>query len=239
MKKSDNTFNEATKEWLLIRSRVYSLVIEGVSTADDKALSFEGMTNLVSEIIKVYTARAWWIEHRGEELPKEECQRRIDEGKEHPLRVLELQRGYKPYHYHLVLWLPNSQTRLGEIFRFICDRLGWSFDVDGHPNSAIHIEKSKTPPIGIVRYLIHKDNPEKKEYSPFDVITNDRDFFDFALKFENGFIDFDGLMEIIRMVDGNKLRVIKLVGLDFYNQYRATINDIIKEVTLHGYSLLY
>lgn len=69
------------------------------------------------------------------------------------------------------------------------------------------------------RYLTHKDNSEKYQYSDDKVITNN------LLEYTRLSTDFKSqLVQLVR--ENNNLSLIDLVGVDFYKEYRSVINDI-------------
>lgn len=229
-------FDEATKKWLDKKPTNFAIVIEGVfryaDQKDGEAISKENFVELLCFLQKRFSCRCFGIEHRGEKLPPEECAKQL-ENEANPIRKMELMRGLKPYHFHLVLMLPGDGVRIGTVFKAICDGLGVPFKVfDGEklmPNPGVKIEVAHEPCIGVIRYLTHIDDPDKDLFSVDDVITNDQGYLRFCMECRNGILSVNALLRCMQVCDGSKAKLMGMVGLKFYNRYRWTIVDLLKE----------
>lgn len=95
-------------------------------------------------------------------------------------------------HYHLLLAY-TSATTLNNI-------RGW-FNACGMPDSDLHSVRVCASGVGYYRYLTHKDNPEKFQYSDNDIrVFND--YGDIFQKFANTESDkIDRLVRIFQIVD--------------------------------------
>lgn len=98
----------------------------------------------------------------------------------------------KKGHYHILLAY-SSATTLNNI-------RGW-FRACGMPESELHSVRVCASGIGYYRYLTHKDNPEKAQYSDTDIrVFND--FDEVFKKFSNTESDkIDKLVRIFQIVD--------------------------------------
>lgn len=98
----------------------------------------------------------------------------------------------KKAHYHLLLSY-TSATTLKNI-------IGW-FKACGMPESDLHCVRVCASGVGYYRYLTHKDNPEKAQYSEKDIrVFNDTD--ELFKKFSKTFSDkIDDLVHIFQIVD--------------------------------------
>ena len=98
----------------------------------------------------------------------------------------------KKAHYHLLLAY-SSATTLKNI-------RGW-FNACGMPESELHSVRVCASGVGYYRYLTHKDNPEKAQYSDNDIrVYNDSD--DLFKKFSKTASEkIDDLVRIFQIVD--------------------------------------
>lgn len=98
----------------------------------------------------------------------------------------------KKRHYHLLLAY-SSATTLNNIRRW--------FNACGMPESELHAVRVCASGVGYYRYLTHKDNPEKAQYSDKDIrIFNDSD--ELFKKFSKTASDkIDDLIRIFQIVD--------------------------------------
>lgn len=228
-------FDDATKKWLERKPSRFSMVLEGVckygSGEDGYSVSKEDFVNLLCDLAKRFNAKTFGIEHYGEELSEEEKQERLLV-EEHPLRRVELEKGYKPYHFHLVV-MCDKNIRIGTIAKSICDFLGLPFKVLVGDrlmvNPALHIEEAHDTCIGAIRYLTHIDDGDKKLFNVDDVITNDAPYLRFCMECDGGFVSASSLVRVIALCEGRKSKIMEMVGLAFYNRYRWSIIDLIKE----------
>lgn len=228
-------FDEATKKWLEKKPTRFAIEIEGVCKyafdEDGLSVSMEDFVNLLCELNKRFDCKTFGIQHRGESLPPEEVEERLL-AELHPLRRIELEKGYKPYHYHLVV-MCNKSIRNGTMAKEICEILNLPFKVlvgdTLMVNPAIHMQEAHDGCIGIIRYLTHIDSPDKKLFNVEDVVTNDAPYLRFCMECDGGFVSANSLVRVIAICEGRKSKVMEMVGLAFYNRYRWSIIDLIKE----------
>lgn len=124
----------------------------------------------------------------------------------------------KKGHYHLLLAY-SSATTLNNI-------RGW-FKVCGLPESDLHSVRVCASGVGYYRYLTHKDNPEKVQYSDKDIrVFNDLD--DLFKKFSKTASEkIDDLVRIFQIVD--ELNTISFHSLIQYLMYND--RDLFKLIT--------
>lgn len=96
---------------------------------------------------------------------------------------------------------------------------------------------------GDIQYLIHKNNPDKFQYSSDGIYTNfPKDVFDDLM--QRKIITSYTTKELIKLCSENdKLILMEILGPERYNHLRNVINEIYKELRLahckYGYSLQY
>ena len=124
----------------------------------------------------------------------------------------------KKGHYHLLLAY-SSATTLNNI-------RGW-FKVCGMPESDLHSVRVCASGVGYYRYLTHKDNPEKAQYSSNDIrVFNDSD--ELFKKFSKTASEkIDDLARIFQIVD--ELNTISFHSLIQYLMFNE--RDLFKLVT--------
>lgn len=124
----------------------------------------------------------------------------------------------KKAHYH-VLVAYSSATTLKNI-------RGW-FNVCGLPETELHCVRVCASGVGYYRYLTHKDNPEKAQYSSKDIMVfNDSD--ELFKKFSKTSSDkIDDLVRIFQIVD--ELKTISFHSLIQYLMLNE--RDLFKLVT--------
>lgn len=228
-------FDESTKAWLEKKPTRFAIEIDGIAKYADneegKSIGLEDFVNLLCELNKRFSCKTFGIQHRGEPLTDEEKEEKLLY-ELNPLRRMEIQKGYKPFHYHLVLMCPKS-IRIGTIAKEICDFLGIPFKVlvaeTLMVNPALHIEEAHDGCIGIIRYLVHIDDVDKKQFPLGDVITNDAPYLRFCMECDNGFVSAAVLLRVIAICQGKKSKIMEMTGLAFYNRYRWSIIDLLKE----------
>lgn len=129
-------------------------------------------------------------------------------------------------HYHIVLQF-GSRHRVGAIIK----KLAFNFGCDPLCVSVI----PSTDIIRDIRYLIHLDEDgEKTAYPVDDIMTNDRRSLDYALSVGGNSLDIDTLQAIVTAKKGNRLEIIRELGLNTYARYRSVINDLIADIRAYG-----
>lgn len=228
-------FDESTKAWLEKKPTNFDIVMEGVvKYADDGgySISQEDFVNLLCALDKRFGCKTFGIQHYKEPLEACDIEKRL-ESEEHPLRRIEIESGFKPFHYHLVVMIQGKGIRIGTMARFICDFFAVPFKVKGEKgvmvNPFLHIQEAHDKCIGAIRYLTHIDDVDKKPFSIDDVITNDAGYLRFCMECSGGYVSASALMRIVALCEGKKYKIMDMVGLKFYNQFRWSIIDIIKE----------
>ena len=109
----------------------------------------------------------------------------------------------KKPHYHIVLFFngPTTYNRVEKITKLV--------------NGTI--PKRVISPIGVIRYLTHKDNPEKYQYDEREIITL------------NG-LDIDDIQGLTTSMELElKKAVIKLIQAKNIKEYSTLVNLLIKE----------
>lgn len=122
-------------------------------------------------------------------------------------------------HYHLVYNAKDNRQRLATILNNVCDFFGFK------DNNGIEIEKYNSFESSI-QYLIHKNNPEKTQHKPEEIISNiDKDLLNTYLTCDMEVLSFDYVYSLCNS-NKNILGVIKALGLSAFHSKRATIWDI-------------
>lgn len=80
--------------------------------------------------------------------------------------------------------------------------------------------------IANIQYLIHLNDPEKHQYAPFEIITNNRELIDGILVNEITELTAKSLLEIINRHKRDKRKIMLEIGLKQYNKYFRIIQDI-------------
>ena len=126
----------------------------------------------------------------------------------------------KPRHIHLALCLNSARTlaQLAPRFTDIDSNAGNCFGQPTRSNRAI------------IEYFIHKNEPEKHQYSETDIISNNLDYF------KNDETDEDNTFMIVQdLLDGKSLQqVAKTYGRAFlyhYRDFKTFIQDCKTEQT--------
>lgn len=83
--------------------------------------------------------------------------------------------------------------------------------------------------IANIQYLIHLNDPEKYQYAPFEILTNNRKLIDGILTNEVTELTAKTLLEIIDRHRSNKREIMLEIGLQAYNKYFRVIQDIIEQ----------
>jgi len=87
-----------------------------------------------------------------------------------------------------------------------------------------------------IQYLIHKNDNDKFAYAPFDIYTNtNTDLLNDILNMDlsTAIMDFNYLEMIYEQCGGNRILIMKSIGLGRYNAFRNTINDFINLYDSH------
>lgn len=124
-------------------------------------------------------------------------------------------------HVHFV-YKAKECRRLSTNLKEIADALG----VDP---LAVSVDKA-TSVAASMRYLIHKDDPQKHQYPLGNVVHNwkDDEFQRIYAAREKKEIDFDYLLSLVRR-SRNVTEVISVIGLGAYRYWRPVINDMWKD----------
>lgn len=139
-------------------------------------------------------------------------------------RDLELDGTPKHKHIHIVINL-NTKMRKNTLLNKLV-MLGFPSDIFG-------IERVTNYTM-MLRYLVHKDNKEKPQYTPMEVITNCENVFTTALNFESDDITAEKLLHLVLINKGNKYLIMRDLGLNLYIKYRNVISDIL-HLYFNGY----
>lgn len=82
--------------------------------------------------------------------------------------------------------------------------------------------------IANIQYLIHINDPEKHQYRPFEIITNNKTLINGILINEVTELTAKTLLQTIDRLKGNKREIMLEIGLQAYNKYFRLIIDIIE-----------
>lgn len=127
----------------------------------------------------------------------------------------------KTPHWHVLLELRNSYEE-----RLVKD---WFFDIEDQQNTNTSIVTSKR---ACYRYLTHRDNPEKFQYSAMGIVTDDRDFYE-SLALDEGTNGDDLVQAVCDLASGASTReVLSYYGRDLicnYANVRRITDDICRE----------
>ena len=123
----------------------------------------------------------------------------------------------KRKHIHIVINL-NTKIRKNTLLNKLV-MLGFPSDIFG-------IERV-TNYTKMLRYLVHKDDKDKTQYTPMEVITNCENVFTTALNFESDDITAEKLLHLVLINKGNKYLIMRDLGLNLYIKYRNVISDIL------------
>lgn len=118
----------------------------------------------------------------------------------------------KPPHFHAVLKYRDAKT----------------FSTIQSYFKGAHIERAQSI-TACVQYLLHLNNPEKEQYLPFEIITNDQDLTSHYLKQQVSPEKFNPLMILDYIqVDGllDYWEFVYRFGIDQVQKYRASINQL-------------
>ena len=123
-------------------------------------------------------------------------------------------------HYHLVL-VYNVAKRLSTYLNELCEFF-WFKDANG-------LEISKTvSETKSVQYLLHKNNPEKTQHTVDEIVTSlPSSELQIILDSESDdAVTFETVFKLCKESNGNKLYLIRCLGLVTYKNYRNVILDI-------------
>lgn len=129
----------------------------------------------------------------------------------------------KHKHYHLVISAMNKHR-----YSWYLNRVTEIFNCS--PN-AVQISSCDSL-VGSVQYLIHKNNADKYQYDRYDIMTNVlsshlEEMINEDISSEG--LTFSKLQEIYDECNGNKLDIMKKIGLSTYNTFYRVITDFIRE----------
>lgn len=127
---------------------------------------------------------------------------------------------YKTKHMHLVL--NNSKFKRGSTWiNCICDYLGLK-------SEQVSIEQCNDL-IASIQYLIHQNDSDKAQYDYHDIKTNDSidSLYDIlSQKSYKSELTVDYLIGLYNVTGGDKLLLIKTIGIGKYNTMYRAINDV-------------
>lgn len=83
--------------------------------------------------------------------------------------------------------------------------------------------------IANIQYLIHLNDPEKHQYAPFEIITNNKKLVNGILVNEVTELTAKTLIQIIERNNRNKRKIMLEIGLKQYTKYFRIIKDIIED----------
>lgn len=139
-------------------------------------------------------------------------------------RDLESDGSPKHKHIHIVINL-NTKMRKNTLLNKLV--------MLGFPSNIFTIERATNYTM-MLRYLVHKDNKEKPQYTPMEVITNCENVFTTALNYESDDITAEKLLHLVLINKGNKYLIMRDLGLNLYIKYRNVISDIL-HLYFNGY----
>ena len=128
-------------------------------------------------------------------------------------------------HYHLFIKLRDKYSKttiINDIAKVLmCNK------------SLISTRKFVQSMSACIRYLVHADNPEKKEYDIKDITTNDwNETLSLMSKGVSSYdLDIDYLIDLVRS-SRSLTQVYKTLGMRNTRTYRAIISDLWKERSL-------
>lgn len=123
-------------------------------------------------------------------------------------------------HIHIYAEFPCSGRRLGTYLNLMAGSLGIN-------PFAISIERANDPE-EVIKYLIHKNAPEKYQYSADEVITNiPKDEFDMIINSESVAFTVDYVIDTWKTCGGVMRDFIRIIGIERYRMYRPVIYDIL------------
>ena len=135
-------------------------------------------------------------------------------------------------HYHCVLVFKTAK-RLSTYLNEFCDLFLL-------PNAnGIEIDKLVSE-VKSIQYLIHKNNPEKTQHNPSEIVTNipQQELNTILDSEDDSCVTFEYIMKLIRDMGKypNKMYLIKCLGLHTYKTYRPVILDILDEYQKGNYT---
>lgn len=130
---------------------------------------------------------------------------------------IEIDGTQKHKHIHIVINL-NTKMRKNTLLNKLV--------MLGFPSDIFTIERINNY-TKMLRYLVHKDDKNKTQYSPMEVITNCENVFTTALNFESDELTAEKLLHLVLINKGNKYLIMRDLGLNLYIKYRNVISDIL------------
>lgn len=127
----------------------------------------------------------------------------------------------KKPHFHLVIHMTRSRRLKNAVIKCLANSLDICKDRI-HCIPSYDLEKD-------IRYLCHLDDANKYLYSYDDVVTNDGDSFHLAWCNSLNELTFDQLIQAVKVANGSKVGVLRVVGMRAYRKNWHAINDVINE----------
>lgn len=118
----------------------------------------------------------------------------------------------KTLHAHVFI-----ESEKGSSAKVWIDRLSKIFGVQ---SECVSVQPVKSLD-GAWRYLIHKDNPEKHQYTIEDVATNNAETLKKAIERPSNGVSLDGLMNC-----SNEYELARYVGVTQYSRYKKCWDDM-------------
>lgn len=95
---------------------------------------------------------------------------------------------------------------------------------------AISIDKADNYGL-CLQYLIHRNNPDKYQYSLSDVVSSlPLEELSMALTETSDIINYDVLKTVCAESCGSKMYIMEKIGIGYYSKYRNVIVDILVEI---------
>lgn len=126
----------------------------------------------------------------------------------------------KTPHYHLIIDFGKSRKRYTTIINDLSKLLAINQNCIS-VERCINIVKS-------VRYLVHKDDLDKYQYSPNLILSNASSFLNIYLNSED-LLSLDFIINAITGSD-NYLDLISFIGFENYNRYHYAIDKLWNEI---------
>ena len=127
----------------------------------------------------------------------------------------------KREHYHAVIRL-SKRIRKMTLIKLLSEALNISSNM-----ISCEILYNKR---AAIRYLIHLDNPEKYQYEELNIFTNNDSALFNILHYDISNLDTEQLIDIVKNCKGDKLEIMRVLGLKTYNQYWRMVEIITREI---------
>ena len=126
-------------------------------------------------------------------------------------------------HYHAVIKL-EKRIRKSTIIRLLANLL--------QVNECLISAEILYNKRNAVRYLLHKDHPDKYQYDECSIFTNNENQLFNYLHYDIDQLDTDRLIEVIKKCNFNKIEIMQVLGLQTYNTYWRMIEIILREYAI-------